>query len=56
MQGKPSKNAWISLFFFGRIGPFQWVTEEKIKQSAACLTRVAGCERTASALNSFSFL
>jgi hypothetical protein len=28
-----SKKACISLFFFGGIGPFQWVTQEKIKKS-----------------------
>jgi hypothetical protein len=29
MQVKPREKAWISLFFLGGIGPFQWVTGEK---------------------------
>jgi hypothetical protein len=32
LQEKPNKKAWTSLFFFGGIWPFQWVTEEKIKK------------------------
>jgi hypothetical protein len=31
MQGNARKKAWISLDSFGRNGPFQWVTAEKIK-------------------------
>jgi hypothetical protein len=42
-QGKPRKKAGISLDSFGRIGLFQWVTEKKIKKTAAGLTRVQGC-------------
>jgi hypothetical protein len=33
MQVKTSKKACISLHFLGGIGPFQWVTAEKIKKS-----------------------
>jgi hypothetical protein len=32
MQVKTSKKAWISLFFFGGIWTFQWVTAEKNKK------------------------
>ena len=31
IQVNPSKNAWICLVLFVRIGPFQWVAGEKIK-------------------------
>jgi hypothetical protein len=46
MQVKTSKKAWISLFFFGGIWTFQWVTGEKIKKIPWPLTRVSGCGQT----------
>jgi hypothetical protein len=33
-QIKPNKKAWISLFFLGRIGTFQWVTANPSKKFA----------------------
>jgi hypothetical protein len=37
-QIKPSKKAWISLFFFGRIGTFQWVTRNPSKKISSAVT------------------
>jgi hypothetical protein len=43
MQVKPRKKAWISLFFLGGIGTFQWVTAEKNKKTSSAQSRVSGC-------------
>jgi hypothetical protein len=47
MQVKPRKKAWISLFFLGGIGPFQWVTGEKNKKILFFYARLSGCGREA---------
>jgi hypothetical protein len=47
IQIKPSKNAWISLDLFVRIGTFQWATSKKIKKIDSrlklCAKRLKRC-------------
>jgi hypothetical protein len=45
MQGNARKKACISLDSFGRNGPFQWVTAEKIKKSLTRLETRPGCKK-----------
>jgi hypothetical protein len=51
-QAKPSKNAWICLVLFVRIGTFQWVTAEKIRKNPP--SSLALC-RMSQPLQSLSF-
>jgi hypothetical protein len=53
LQANPRKSkqkGFISLFFFGPIGTFQWVTAEKTKKSSNALTRVWGCAQNVSSV------
>jgi hypothetical protein len=47
VQAKPSKNAWIGLVLFVRIGTFQRVTVKKIRNSSPFSAAAGRCAAAA---------
>ena len=46
IQINPRKIAWISLDFFGGIGPFQWVTANPNKKNSSPVTLYPRCHKS----------
>src|SRR5580704_2338162 len=46
IQINPRKIAWISLDFFGGIGPFQWVTANPNKKNSSPVTLDPRCHKS----------